>query len=84
MGTKELYYMNSFLIHLREDDTVIRDKMARCHNQEERMWKMNNKNLKLLTRHPALMHGIRAPAQHREGGEGSDGSEMNRRENDYS
>ena len=45
---------------------------------------MMSKNLKLLMRHPMLMHGMRAPAQHREGGENSDGSYRNTRENDYS
>ena len=45
---------------------------------------MINKNLNFLRRHPTLIHDICAPAQRREGGEGSGGSERNRRENEYS
>ena len=84
MGTHELHYMNSILVHLREDKKAIRDEMARFHEQEKRMWKMMNENLKASMRHPTLMHGILAPEQRREGGEGSDESEMYIRENDYS
>ena len=62
MGTQELQYMNSLLIHLREDNKAMRDVMAIYHEREKRMLKMLNANLKTLMRHPALMHGIHVPA----------------------
>ena len=80
METHQLYYTNSLLIHLREDNMAIRNEMARCHQREKRMWKMMTKNLKSLTSRPALMHGICVPTQRREGSKGSDGSDRNRRE----
>ena len=81
MGTHELHYINSLLIHLREKNKAIRDEMARYHEKEKRMWKMMNKNLKSLMRRLAMMYGIHEPAQRHEGGDGSD---RNRWENDYS
>ena len=67
MGKQELHYMNSMLIHLREDNKMIRNEMARVHERERRMLRLVNKNLCHLMRSPALMHGVRTARNMRSG-----------------
>ena len=56
-GAQEAHYTNSLLIHLREDNKELQNKITRVHERERRMMQVINKNLRQMMRSPALMHG---------------------------
>ena len=56
MGSQELNHMNSLLLHLQEDNKSLREEMGRTHNQEKRILKLVNKNVRNADQEETFMH----------------------------
>ena len=53
---RQIHYMNSLLMHLRQDHAEIRTELARNYERQNRVLQVLNRNIRQLMRNPLLSH----------------------------
>ena len=56
MGDQQLRYMNSNLLHLRQDNAEMRTELSRNYERQNRLLQILNRNIRQIMRNPALSH----------------------------